>query len=473
MATRKKPGAAKAKSAADRNGPEARGRMADANAKPPPTPKGKTKATAGRSSGASISVTGRVLDARADRLDFRDLPYRPRLRSLAAIWPADEVIAANLGGYVSAGLVRDQGEEGACTGFGLACVANYLLWVTPANPGRSSHRVGQPAHVLPARAALRRMARRGLRRLELSRCAQRMEQAWRVHRSDCGRFRREGQAGFASRNPAGKRTQFHDRSACTTASRRASIVDIQAASYDIGAVYVSADAHDGWDALLKTRPGTMPTSHESLDNIREIATRSRRRTRVRPSSDTTTGFHRPELLGQRWGARGFAILRYEDWINNGTDAWVCALGVPVQPSEERLRLFTLPHSVRPALDTRGRIARNPKNTPDDPWPIDHLPTPDYKPWPHREAYQHTLVSGNDGVLMASDVTFGVDGRPGGVRDKVIIDPPSNWFASPAARRAGEAHDLRAWRTQQRGRVGPAYSCHGSRTSRRTTSIHCS
>src|SRR4030095_10732413 len=87
------------------------------------------RAIVARGGGAAISITGRVLDARPDRLDLRDLPYRPPLRSLPPIWPPGKVIKANLTSYIEAKLVRDQGEEGACTGFGLACVANYLLWV--------------------------------------------------------------------------------------------------------------------------------------------------------------------------------------------------------------------------------------------------------------------------------------------------------------------------------------------------------
>ena len=37
-------------------------------------------------------------------------------------------MARFLPSYVEAGLILNQGQEGACTGFGLACVANYLLW---------------------------------------------------------------------------------------------------------------------------------------------------------------------------------------------------------------------------------------------------------------------------------------------------------------------------------------------------------
>ena len=80
----------------------------------------------------------RLLDARPDRLDLRDLPYRPPLRSLPPQWPVDADIARLVGAYARAGLVLDQGTEGACTGFGLACVANFLLWRRAIEAGRSA-----------------------------------------------------------------------------------------------------------------------------------------------------------------------------------------------------------------------------------------------------------------------------------------------------------------------------------------------
>lgn len=74
------------------------------------------------------TVTTRLLDARPDRIDFRDLPYRPPLWSLPRCYRDDAVLKEYLRSYVDAGLVLDQGSEGARTGFGLACVVNYLLW---------------------------------------------------------------------------------------------------------------------------------------------------------------------------------------------------------------------------------------------------------------------------------------------------------------------------------------------------------
>ena len=69
-----------------------------------------------------------TLDARPDRLDLRDRSYAPRLGNLPSRFPTDEVVRERLPRYSAAGLVLDQGADGACTGFGLAAVINYLLF---------------------------------------------------------------------------------------------------------------------------------------------------------------------------------------------------------------------------------------------------------------------------------------------------------------------------------------------------------
>jgi hypothetical protein len=75
-----------------------------------------------------LESLGRTLDARPDRLDLRDREYLPQVVSLPARWPTDTDLAAWIPEYVATGLVLDQGDEGACTGFGLAGVVNYLLF---------------------------------------------------------------------------------------------------------------------------------------------------------------------------------------------------------------------------------------------------------------------------------------------------------------------------------------------------------
>ena len=61
----------------------------------------------------------RKLDARPDTTDFRDAMYVPTLIEVPTHIP--------LGDYLEYEVpILDQGREGACTGFGLAAVANYL-----------------------------------------------------------------------------------------------------------------------------------------------------------------------------------------------------------------------------------------------------------------------------------------------------------------------------------------------------------
>jgi hypothetical protein len=87
---------------------------------------------------------------------------------------------------------------------------------------------------------------------------------------------------------------------------RKSVVDMQAAIQQIGAVYVSARAHDGWDRVPEV--GKAPRSHADLPLIP-------------PARSRKTGGHAFALVGynergfivqsswcEGWGARGFAVL---------------------------------------------------------------------------------------------------------------------------------------------------------------------
>jgi len=64
------------------------------------------------------SLLNRTFDARPDRVDFRDLVYRPRLVNLPDQYPAPGDVSKYFPKYSAAKLVLDQGKEGACTGFG-------------------------------------------------------------------------------------------------------------------------------------------------------------------------------------------------------------------------------------------------------------------------------------------------------------------------------------------------------------------
>jgi hypothetical protein len=62
----------------------------------------------------------RILNTRRDTLDFRDQMYIPTLVEVPSHVPVEQFLSYDVP-------VLDQGTEGACTGFGLATVANYLL----------------------------------------------------------------------------------------------------------------------------------------------------------------------------------------------------------------------------------------------------------------------------------------------------------------------------------------------------------
>ncbi len=207
---------------------------------------------------AAVRFSGRVLDARPDRLDFRDLPYRPPLRSLEPRWPPDAVIARNLKGYIDAGLVRDQGTEGACTGFGLTCVANYLLWV------RHVESRSRAAFVSVSPRMFYELARRydewpGVE-YEGSSCRGALK-GWNKHGACAERLwpyvlDRDGTPVFQAPKQGWERDAATRPLGVYYRVDKASVVDLQAALNDVGAVFVSANVHDGWDRLLGTRQAT-------------------------------------------------------------------------------------------------------------------------------------------------------------------------------------------------------------------------
>ena len=71
----------------------------------------------------------RKLTARRDTLDFRDRMFETSLVEVPTHIPLADFLAWHTP-------VLDQGEEGACTGFGLATVANYLLQRRKVTPDK-------------------------------------------------------------------------------------------------------------------------------------------------------------------------------------------------------------------------------------------------------------------------------------------------------------------------------------------------
>lgn len=379
----------------------------------------------------------RALDARPDRFDFRDLVYAPPLRSLPPRLPSNEDMARFLPSYVEAGLVLNQGMEGACTGFGLACVANYLLWrqhLTQGGEGTLSsvsprmfynlarhydEWPGQDYDGSSCRGALKGWHKHGV-------CS---ANHWPYKLDAEGKPRilrpKRGWAEDATRRPLGVYYRINKQS----------VVDMQAAINEIGAVYVSATVHDGWDTLTARKPRPAPRSHADLKGMV-----------IPPAKDPSqNGGHAFALVGYNefgfivqnswgpvWGAGGFGILPFEDWAVNGTDAWAVALGVAQDPVSQRRAakdrlLADAGFRANHALGALAGRARNPANPADDPWPFDHpFDHAAYQPWSTPAAYAHTLVSGNDGQMMVTDFTR-ERSEQSALATEIVVTRPLAWL----------------------------------------------
>lgn len=391
----------------------------------------KTKAT------AQPSFFDRTFDARPDRLDIRDLAYRPPLRSLPTVYPDDGAVRDFLAGYVAQGLILDQGNEGACTGFGLASVVNYLLWiryVSSRTPGKATRfaRVsprmlyelakrydewpGEDYEGSSCRGALKGWHKHGV-------CS---EALWPYPLDANGKpvFQRPGDGWDvdAAARPLGVYYRID----------KESVVDLQAAIADIGAVYVSAEVHDGWDTLTHSAATQPPANHAALPVIpapKNAGNRGGHSFALVGYNDR--GFVVQNSWGPVWGAGGFGIVPYDDWIEHVSDAWAAALGVPLQlpKGKSGMRPIVAPRfivGVGRSLTKIERAARDPHNPPDDPWPVDHsFECKPYEPWPTLDARFHTLVSGNDGVLVQSDITRAPWDAAGHARE-IMLERPLAW-----------------------------------------------
>ncbi|MFM9885343.1 MAG: C1 family peptidase [Burkholderiales bacterium] len=270
-----------------------------------------------------------TLDARADRLDLRDRPYTPRVANLPPEFPSRERVKTHLPGYLkpAAERVLDQGREGACTGFGLAAVINYLFWARDGSDVNVSPRMvyhlakfydewpGEDYSGSSCRGALKGWHKHGV--------CDRALWPYSVHlKTGKVPLFEAPVAGWDSdavTRPLGVYYRIEKRS----------VVDMQAALVEIGAIYVSGDVHEGW-SLPVTKASF--TDYTSLPVIPfGSASKISGGHAFALVGYTATGFVVQNSWGRDWGMSGFAILTYEDWITTGTDAWTVSLGVPIVP----------------------------------------------------------------------------------------------------------------------------------------------
>ncbi|MBX2847456.1 MAG: C1 family peptidase [Acidiferrobacterales bacterium] len=341
----------------------------------------------------STSYKDYVLDARPDRLDLRDREYRPHLRSLPNMFPAQKHIDLFLRCYRDNQLILNQGQEGACTGFGLAATINYLIWrdnleineqtgeavcALTAKELRVSERMlyhiarvydewdGEDYSGSSCRGAMKGWHRHGVCRKVL----------WEYNTSGTFIPPKEGWEQDALKTTLGAYYRInHD-----------SVVDMQAAIVEVGAIYCSSAVHQGW---WLNRKSSLPTIKQSDQMIGGHA--------YCIIGYNEEGFIVQNSWGEDWGWNGFALLSYEDWVDNGSDAWVVARGVPVlaetAPSmfannalQETQSLRSLIGSSK--LKKSGRKIKSGSYQ----YPV-NSPT---KPWSENRAQKHALIITNNG-----------------------------------------------------------------------------
>jgi hypothetical protein len=239
------------------------------------------------------SLDGYVLNATSDLPDTRDWIYRaPPIQLKASM-------------DIPAGLeILDQKSEGACTGFGLAAVINYLNKERGKDFRVSARMLYQMARKhdewpgedyagSSCRGAIKGFANMGV-------C---QEQHWRYV---------DGRPGQLSVQAA-KDARANTIGAYYRLGRRVS--DFHAALNVAGVLYCSANIHDGWGKSA-IKQGSIPYS-PIINGGHAFAI----------IGYNSKGFWVQNSWNKDWGAQGVALWSYEDWHENLVDAWVLSLAL--------------------------------------------------------------------------------------------------------------------------------------------------
>ncbi|MDD5384797.1 MAG: C1 family peptidase [Gallionella sp.] len=360
---------------------------------------------------APIAARRATLNVTRDPADLRDRQYMPPPHSLPQIFPADDDIKHFMGTYTQAGLILDQGQEGACTGFGLACVVNYLRWRSAGMPKklesvsprmlyhfarRFDEYEGENYDGSSCRGALKGWYHNGV-------C---LESRWPYAGGD-NALPISGWDSDAIERTLGVYYRIDPQA----------ITDLQAAILEVGAIYASSYTHKGWDTVkTSTKP---PASHATLPVIAYDGKPSR----SGGHAFALVGFNRTGFViqnswGGQWGAGGFAVVSYADWLAHAMDVWVAAMGVPGVVS--------------------GRLASGGKEVAGATAAAAHTNW-----WDEATAYQHSIVLGNDGRVDRYDK---LDGVTRTLQNQACVMPDA-WFRQNSHEKKTPG-DLCARRPQQ-------------------------
>jgi hypothetical protein len=253
----------------------------------------------------SVKTTAksRILDARPDTLDFRDKMYQASLYEVPVEIELDSYRKFEVP-------ILNQGTEGACTGFGLATVANYLLRrrkiVPDINPvsarmlysmaKRYDEWPGEAYSGSSARGAMKGWYKHGI-------CG---EECWPYKSKKKDERLNEARSSDALKRPLGAYYRVNHKD----------IVAMHSAIAEVGILYATASVHSGWDNVVED--GIIPYMEELLGGHAFAIV-----------AYNQIGFWIQNSWGEGWGKEGFALISYDDWLANSTDVWVARLGAPV------------------------------------------------------------------------------------------------------------------------------------------------
>lgn len=353
----------------------------------------------------TTQFNNRTFDARPDRIDLRDRTYQPKLVSLPLQFPDLKSIEKHLLAYAKA-LVLDQGREGACTGFGLAAAVNYLLWknngyslegLKSVSPRMLYHMArlydewpGEDYEGSSCRGAMKGWNRHGV-------CS---EELWPYCNA-------AGDPEFVEPKPGWAREAARHPLGAYYRIDKASISDLQSAIVEVGAIYCSANVHEGWFIGKTPEPKTIPWQNKKQVGGHAFAI----------VGYTEAGFIVQNSWGpEKWGYHGFAILSYQDWVLNGTDAWVAVLGAPMY--------VDAPETISPRslVDTSSMYGL--AGLASSPGRSFAYANPDVQPLPENEAYLYTLVLGNNGMPINRLLTSENASK---AVERVCRANPAAWF----------------------------------------------
>ncbi len=260
----------------------------------------------------TVDIAGqrRILNVRNDPPDIRDRMYEPALIQLE-----DKI--DNRKGAV----VLDQGQEGACTGFGLAAVINQLNRERGHGDFRASTRMlyemakkhdewpGEDYAGSSCRGAIRGWKNMGV-------CPDGDPEHRKVNLDEWAYVQGETLGGLTVQRARAARINTLG----AYYRLRPEISDYHAAINETGAIYVSAAVTDGWSEIGEKEHSQLPLIKFRLNRIGGHAFAI-----VGYNND---GFIVQNSWGPRWGRKGFAVWSYEDWVENIKDGWVFRLALP-------------------------------------------------------------------------------------------------------------------------------------------------